>query len=102
MNASISPEHLVTSMEALEKLYAEPFGPSLVKERARRLRAKGAAALRAHLDTEVGRTRRVLAESERLGRSEHYTLVGLNAAVETGMVVDVIIKGHDGRQLLAA
>ena len=32
MSASISPEHLVTSMEALERLYAEPFGPSLVKE----------------------------------------------------------------------
>src|SRR6188472_3506720 len=32
MNASMSPEHLVTSMEAFEKLSAEPFGPSLVKE----------------------------------------------------------------------
>jgi threonylcarbamoyladenosine tRNA methylthiotransferase MtaB len=74
----------------------------VVKERARRLREKGAAALRAHLDCEVGRTRRVLAESARLGRSEHFMLVGLNAAVETGMVVDVTIKGHDGRQLLAA
>src|SRR6478752_4463417 len=27
-----SPDHLVTSMEALERLYDEPFGPSLVKE----------------------------------------------------------------------
>src|SRR3954451_23399337 len=32
MSASISPDHLVTSMEALERLYGEPFGPSLVKE----------------------------------------------------------------------
>jgi hypothetical protein len=37
-----------------------------------------------------------------LGRSEHFTLVGLNAAVEPDMVVAVTIKGHDGRQLLAA
>jgi threonylcarbamoyladenosine tRNA methylthiotransferase MtaB len=74
----------------------------VIKERARRLREKGAAALAEHLDTEVGRTRRVLVESARLGRSEHFTLVGLNAASETGMVVDVTIKGHDGRQLLAA
>jgi threonylcarbamoyladenosine tRNA methylthiotransferase MtaB len=100
----------------LTHLHVFPFSPrpgtpaarmpqtarEVVKERARRLREKGAAALCAHLDTEVGRTRRVLAESARLGRSEHYTLVGLNVAVETGMVVDVIIKGHDGRQLLAA
>jgi threonylcarbamoyladenosine tRNA methylthiotransferase MtaB len=100
----------------LTHLHVFPFSPrpgtpaarmpqtarEVVKERARRLREKGAAALRAHLDTQVGRTRRVLAESARLGRSEHFTLVGLNAAVEPGMVVDVTIKGHDGRQLLAA
>jgi threonylcarbamoyladenosine tRNA methylthiotransferase MtaB len=75
---------------------------AVVKERARRLREKGAAALSRHLDTQVGRTRRVLAESARLGRTEHFILVGLNAAVESGMVVEVSIKGHDGRQLLAA
>jgi threonylcarbamoyladenosine tRNA methylthiotransferase MtaB len=100
----------------LTHLHVFPFSPrpgtpaarmpqvarEVVKDRARRLREKGAAALRAHLDTQVGRTRRVLAESAQLGRSEHFTLVGLNAVVESGMVVDVIIKGHDGRQLLAA
>ena len=32
MTDSVSPDHLVTSMEALERLYGEPFGPSLVKE----------------------------------------------------------------------
>jgi threonylcarbamoyladenosine tRNA methylthiotransferase MtaB len=100
----------------LTHLHVFPFSPrpgtpaarmpqtarAVVKERARRLREKGAAALFRHLDTQVGRTRRVLAESARLGRSEHFTLVGLNAVVEPGMVVDVTIKGHDGRQLLAA
>src|SRR5262245_20164565 len=100
----------------LTHLHVFPFSPrpgtpaprmpqtarEVVKERARRLREKGEAALRAHLDCEVARTRRVLAESARLGRSEHFMLVGLNAPVETGMVVDVTIKGHDGRQLLAA
>ena len=100
----------------LTHLHVFPFSPRLgtpaarmpqtaravVKERARRLREKGAVALSRHLDTQVGRTRRVLAESARLGRSEHFTLVGLNAAVESGMVVEVSIKGHDGRQLLAA
>jgi threonylcarbamoyladenosine tRNA methylthiotransferase MtaB len=100
----------------LTHLHVFPFSPrpgtpaarmpqtarEVVKERARRLREKGAAALSRHLDSQIGRTRHVLAESARLGRSEHFTLVGLNAAVEPGMVVDVTIKGHDGRQLLAA
>jgi threonylcarbamoyladenosine tRNA methylthiotransferase MtaB len=100
----------------LTHLHVFPFSPrpgtpaarmpqtarEVVKDRARRLREKGAAALRAHLDCEVGRAQRVLAESARLGRSEHFTLVGLNAPVEPGMIVDVTIKGHDGRQLLAA
>ena len=37
----------------------------IVKERARRLREKGAAALRRHLDGEIGRRRRVLVETAR-------------------------------------
>src|SRR5262245_5816139 len=100
----------------LTHLHVFPFSPrpgtpaarmpqtarDVVKERAKRLREKGAAALSRHLDTEVGRTRRVLVESARLGRTEHFALVGLNATVEPGMIVDVTIKGHDGRQLLAA
>ncbi len=100
----------------LTHLHVFPFSPrpgtpaarmpqtsrEVVKARARRLREKGAAALRAHLDAQVGCTRRVLAESARLGHTEHFTRVGLNAPVESGMVVDVTIKGHDGRQLLAA
>ena len=36
---------------------------AVVKERARRLREKGEAALRAHLDAQVGATHRVLSES---------------------------------------
>jgi len=32
MTDSVSPDHLVTSTEALKRLYGEPFGPSLVKE----------------------------------------------------------------------
>jgi threonylcarbamoyladenosine tRNA methylthiotransferase MtaB len=100
----------------LTHLHVFPFSPrpgtpaarmpqlprAVVKARARRLRAKGATALRAHLDAQVGATRRVLAETARQGRTEHFTLVGLNAPAESGTVVDVTITGHDGRQLLAA
>jgi len=75
---------------------------AMVKERAARLRAKGEAALRRHLDGEVGTQRRVLAESPVMARTEQFVPVRLAAPVEPGVIVDVAVAGHDGRQLLAA
>ena len=43
-----------------------------VKERARRLRATGEAALQKRLSSEIGATRQVLIESARQGRTEHF------------------------------
>ncbi len=77
-------------------------GREVVKDRARRLRDRGVAALARHLDGEIGARRRVLAESHAFGRTEQFTQVRLNAPVEPGAIVDVTITGHDGRQLLAA
>jgi threonylcarbamoyladenosine tRNA methylthiotransferase MtaB len=74
----------------------------VVKERARRLRAKGAEALARHLDGEVGARRRVLIESRDSGRTEHFTQVRLNAPIEPGVIVEIAVVGHDGRQLIAA
>ena len=73
-----------------------------VKERARRLREKGETALRGHLDREIGRRRRVLTESKSLGRTEQFMPVRLAAPVEPGVIVDLEMTAHDGRQLLAA
>jgi threonylcarbamoyladenosine tRNA methylthiotransferase MtaB len=75
---------------------------ALVKERARRLREKGEAALARYLAREVGARRRVLTESRALGRTEQFTPVRLNSAVEPGALLDLTIADHDGRQLLAA
>jgi threonylcarbamoyladenosine tRNA methylthiotransferase MtaB len=72
------------------------------KERARRLRQKGEAALAAHLAAQVGTRRRVLAETPQSGRTEHFTPVRLHAPIEPGLVVEVAVIGHDGRQLIAA
>jgi threonylcarbamoyladenosine tRNA methylthiotransferase MtaB len=72
----------------------------VVKDRARRLREKGEAALRVHLDAQVGRTRGVLVESPRQGRTEHFTPVSLCDGV-SGSIVPLVIKGHDGRCLAA-
>ena len=46
---------------------------SLRKERARLLREDGAAALRRHLDGEIGARRRVLTEGNDTGRTEQFT-----------------------------
>jgi threonylcarbamoyladenosine tRNA methylthiotransferase MtaB len=74
----------------------------VVKDRARRLREKGETALRGYLEREVGARRSVLVESRALGRTEQFTPVRLAAAAEPGVILDLAIKAHDGRQLLAA
>jgi len=76
--------------------------PAVVRERARRLREKGDAALRAYLERQVGTRRRVLAESRMLGRTEQFVLVRLPRSVEPGTLLELPITGHDGRRLVAA
>jgi threonylcarbamoyladenosine tRNA methylthiotransferase MtaB len=76
--------------------------PAIVRERARALRQKGAAALRRHLDGEIGARRRVLTESRELGRTEQFTKVRLSDPAEPGAILDLTIAGHDGQQLLGA
>jgi threonylcarbamoyladenosine tRNA methylthiotransferase MtaB len=79
-----------------------PVAHDIVKERARRLRAKGDVAFARHLDSEVGARRHVLMESSNIGRTEYFTPVRLASPVEPGVVLDLTVIDHDGRQLLAA
>jgi threonylcarbamoyladenosine tRNA methylthiotransferase MtaB len=74
----------------------------IIKERAKRLREKGETALRRHLDSEVGMRRRVLTEAGGVGRTEQFTQVKLSAPVSRGLMIDLTVAGHDGRQLIAA
>jgi len=74
-------------------------GPE-IKERARRLRAAGEAALRQRLQAEIGATRDVLIESEGQGRTEHYLPVAI-AGERVGSVVPLRISGSDGERLIA-
>jgi len=110
--------HSLTLVEecGLTQLHVFPFSPrpgtpaarmpqiprDVVKERARRLREKGGAALRAHLDTQVGARRLVLTERGDVGHTEQFTPVKLAAPVAPGAILDLTMTGHDGRQLLAA
>ena len=73
----------------------------LVKERAARLRAVGDAAYLRHLDSLAGSAQSVLVEREGLGRTQGFTLVGVDRG-NPGEIVEVIISGHDGERLIAA
>jgi threonylcarbamoyladenosine tRNA methylthiotransferase MtaB len=72
------------------------------KARAALLRQDGQAALRRHLEAEVGARRRVLVEQHDSGRTEQFTPVHLAASAAPGAILDVSIAGHDGQRLLAA
>ncbi|RXH07604.1 tRNA (N(6)-L-threonylcarbamoyladenosine(37)-C(2))-methylthiotransferase MtaB [Bradyrhizobium guangzhouense] len=69
-----------------------------IKERAKRLRAAGAVALRQRLQAEIGAMREVLIESEGQGRTEHYLPVAI-AGERVGSVVPRMIIGSDGERL---
>jgi len=73
--------------------------PRTISERAKRLRAAGEAALRRRLASEVGATREVLIESNKLGRTEHYLPVAI-AGDLPGAVRRLAIAGHDGARLM--
>ena len=101
----------------LTHLHVFPFSPrpgtpaarmpqvarDVVKERARRLRAQGRRRRCArHLDA---RDRRAAPRAGRSRRHRPHRAVHAGAAcapVEPGVMLDVAIAGHDGRQLLAA
>ena len=100
----------------LTHLHVFPFSPrpgtpaarmpqtkrEVIKDRARRLRDKGDGALRSHLEAQVGARRQVLVESPGLGRTEHFTRARLPTPEEPGMILDVTVAGHHGRELLTA
>src|SRR3954451_14262790 len=66
-----------------------------IKERAKRLRTAGEAALQRRLEAEVGTTRQVLIESDRQGRTEHFLPVDISGETP-GAVRTLAIGGHDG------
>jgi len=72
-----------------------------VKDRAARLRVAGERAYRRHLDALAGSEQRVLVEREGLGRTEGFTLVGLDQGAP-GEIATVRIAGNDGAKLVAA
>ncbi len=70
-----------------------------IRERAKRLRSAGEAALRRRLGSEVGARRDVLIESATQGRTEHFLPVAISGETP-GMVRSLVVGGHDGARLL--
>ncbi len=71
----------------------------VIKDRARRLRANGQAALQRRLSSDAGTTRSVLIESATQGRTEHFVPVAVAGCIP-GVVHALQITGHDGERLL--
>jgi threonylcarbamoyladenosine tRNA methylthiotransferase MtaB len=71
---------------------------NVIKQRAKRLRATGEAALQRRLASEVGATRRVLIESATQGRTEHFIPVAISGET-SGAVRPLTITGNDGARL---
>ena len=69
-----------------------------IKERAKRLRAAGEAALRRRLAAEIGARRQILIESTTQGRTEHFLPVAVSGG-KSGAVMALAINGHDGARL---
>jgi len=97
----------------LDFLHVFPFSPregtpaanmpqldrALVKERAKRLRAKGEAVYAKHLDQAANDVQPVLVERGGLGRTPQFTTVE-TGTLPQGQIVEMEISGHNGKHLL--
>jgi threonylcarbamoyladenosine tRNA methylthiotransferase MtaB len=112
-------DHFAASLSAVDdcgltQLHVFPFSPrpgtpaarmpqldgALIRERAARLREEGARAFAAHLDSEVGATRKLLVENGGVGRTEQFTLTEIPGA-RRGTIVTARITGRTNRALVA-
>jgi threonylcarbamoyladenosine tRNA methylthiotransferase MtaB len=68
----------------------------VIKERARRLREKGEAALQGHLKRLVGTEQELLIERGGIGRTPCFTPVKVGNGFEAGKLLSLRIREHDG------
>ncbi len=79
-----------------------PVAPEVRRERARRLRDAGAAALRARFESRLGARERVLVERAGTGRTEHYAPIAVSGPAPPGAIVEAEVTGHTEDRLLGA
>ena len=97
---------------ALTHLHVFPFSPrpgtpaarmpqvarEVAKERAARLREKGGAMLKRHLDARIGKTLRFLTERGGAARAADFTLAH-TPGLDAGLMIDARVTAHDGKAL---
>jgi threonylcarbamoyladenosine tRNA methylthiotransferase MtaB len=69
---------------------------AVVKGRAERLRAAGAAGLERHLSARVGRTFAALVERTGLARAADFTEIAFDGEAAAGAIVPITVTAHDG------
>jgi threonylcarbamoyladenosine tRNA methylthiotransferase MtaB len=75
-----------------------PVAPAIIKARAERLRAAGAASLSRRLDGRIGMLARALVEAPGRARDEDYVEISFMGAARVGSLITGNIAGHDGRR----
>jgi threonylcarbamoyladenosine tRNA methylthiotransferase MtaB len=78
-----------------------PVNGKLIKERAAKLRAAGAAQVATHLAAQRGKTHYVLMENARMGRTAQFTEVLFSTDQPENQIVTAKITGFAGSQLTA-
>jgi len=71
-----------------------------VKDRARRLREKGARALRAFFAAQTGGEVEAMMETSRMGRTPHYAEIKLDRDYPAGAIARARVTGHEARWLV--
>ena len=77
-----------------------PVKGPVIKERARRLREAGEAALRRHLARQVGRTLNGLVEREGFARADDFTEIAFTGAAPQGEIVPIRVTGVAGDKVV--
>ncbi len=75
-----------------------PVKGPVIRDRARRLREAGEAALQRHLQRQVGRVLNGLVEREGFARADDFTEIAFTGAAPAGEIVRIRITGFGGGQ----
>jgi threonylcarbamoyladenosine tRNA methylthiotransferase MtaB len=78
-----------------------PVKGPVIKDRARRLREAGDAALQRHLQRQVGQVLNGLVERDGFARADDFTEIAFTGAAPVGEIIRMRITGVDGARVVA-
>jgi threonylcarbamoyladenosine tRNA methylthiotransferase MtaB len=78
-----------------------PVKGLVIKDRARRLREAGDAALQRHLERQVGRVLNGLVERDGFARADDFTEIAFTGAAPVGEIIRMRITGVEGARVVA-